>query len=144
MEDKEKFQKNVEVVSKQPPLKEQAGVREPEEEAKSLYRKFLQTRQEPVRLAVALRGFFLPQTKEGEKEAYGRYLKSRIRPAMEALIDEDQVEKLEILESLGWLEDKNIDVFIRIARQGQKNAALVWLLHLKKEKYGFKDRDFSL
>ena len=31
-----------------------------------------------------------------------------------------------------------------IARQGQKNAALVWLLHLKKEKYGFKDRDFSL
>ncbi len=63
---------------------------------------------------------------------------------MEARIDEDQVEKLEIIESLGWLEGKNIDVFIRIARQGQKNAALVWLLHLKKEKYGFKDRDFSL
>ena len=142
MEDKEKFQKNVEVVSKA--LKEQAGVREPEEEAKSLYKKFTQTRQEPVRLAVALRGFFLPQTGEEEKEAYGRYLKSRIRPAVEALIDEDQVEKLEIIESLGWLEGKNIDVFIRIARQGQKNAALVWLLHLKKEKYGFKDRDFSL
>ena len=142
MEDKEKFQKNVEVVSKA--LKEQAGVREPEEEAKSLYKKFTQTRQEPVRLAVALRGFFLPQTGEEEKEAYGRYLKNRIRPAVEALIDEDQVEKLEKIESLGWLEGKNIDVFIRIARQGQKNAALVWLLHLKKEKYGFKDRDFSL
>ena len=43
MEDKEKFQKNVEVVSKA--LKDQAGVREPEEEAKSLYKKFTQTRQ---------------------------------------------------------------------------------------------------
>lgn len=142
MEDKEKFQKNVEVVAKA--LQEQAGIKEPEEEAKSLYKKFTQTRQEPVRLAVALRGFFLPQTGEAEKEAYGNYLKSRIRPAMEALIDEDQVEKLEILEALGWLEGKNIDVFIRIARQAQKKAALVWLLHLKKEKYGFQDRDFSL
>ena len=41
MEDKGKFQKNVEIVSKA--LKEQAGVREPEEEAKSLYKKFIQT-----------------------------------------------------------------------------------------------------
>ena len=54
------------------------------------------------------------------------------------------VEKLEKLEDLGWLEEKNIDNFIRIARQKGKNASLVWLLHLKKEKNGFKDRDFSL
>lgn len=142
MEEKEKFQRNVEVVSKA--LKEQAGIRSPEEEAKSLYKKFTGTRQEPVRLAVALRGFFLPRAGEEEKEAYGKYLKGRIRPAVEALIEEDQAEKLEILESLGWLDGTNIDVFIRIARQRQKNAVLVWLLHLKKEKYGFKDRDFSL
>ena len=66
MEDKEKFQKNVEVVSKA--LKEQAGVREPEEEAKSLYKKFTQTRQEPVRLAVALRGFFFPRPGRRKKK----------------------------------------------------------------------------
>ncbi len=142
MKENEKFQMNVEVVSKA--LQEQAGVRGPQEEARGLYRKFITTKQEPVRLAVALRGFFLPQAKEEEKEAYAAYLKGRIRPAVVALIEEDQVEKLERLESLGWLEGKNIDGFIRIARQRQKNAALVWLLHLKKEKYGFKDRDFSL
>lgn len=56
MKDSEKFQMNVEVVSKA--LQEQAQTREPEEEARKLYKKFTATRQEPVRLAVALRGFF--------------------------------------------------------------------------------------
>ena len=73
MEDKEKFQKNVEVVSKA--LKEQAGVREPEEEAKSLYKKFTQTRQEPVRLAVALRGFFSSPDRGGGKRSLRQVFK---------------------------------------------------------------------
>ena len=142
MKDSEKFQMNVEVVSKA--LQEQAQTREPEEEARKLYKKFTATRQEPVRLAVTLRGFFLPQAEPEEREAYGKYLKGRIRPAVEAVIEEDGVEKLEKLEKLGWLEEKNLDNFIRIARQKGKTASLVWLLHLKKEKKGFKDRDFSL
>ena len=83
--------------------------RESEEEAAGLYRKFTTTKQEPVRLAAALRGFFLPEAEDQEKEAYGTYLKSRIRPAVEALIDGDDVEKLEELESLGWLDGKNLD-----------------------------------
>ncbi len=142
MKNNEKFQTDVEMVPKA--LRDQAQTREPEEEATGLYRKFTTTKQEPVRLAAALRGFFLPEAEDQEKEAYGIYLKSRIRPAVEALIDGDDVEKLEELESLGWLDGKNLDSFIRIARQKQKNAALVWFLHLKKEKNGFKDRDFSL
>ena len=60
-----------------------------------------------------LRGFFLSEAEEQEKGAYGAYLKSRIRPAVEALIDGDDVEKLEELESLGWLDGKNLDGFIR-------------------------------
>ena len=73
MEDKEKFQKNVEVVSKA--LKEQAGVREPEEEAKSLYRKFVQTRQEPVRLAVAPERFFPSPDQRGGKRGLRQVFK---------------------------------------------------------------------
>ena len=138
----EKFQRNVEVVARA--LQEQAGGREPGEEARKLYQKFSSSKQEPVRLAVALRGFFLPQTGVKEKEIYEGYLRGRIRPAVETLIEEDQVEKLEIIQALGWLEGINIDRFIQIARQRQKNAALVWFLHLKKEKKGFQDRDFSL
>ena len=82
MKDSEKFQMNVEVVSKA--LQEQAQTREPEEEARKLYKKFNATRHEPERLAVALRGFFLPQAEPEEREAYGKYLKGRIRPAVEA------------------------------------------------------------
>ena len=117
MKDSEKFQMNVEVVSKA--LQEQAQTREPEEEARKLYKKFTATRQEPVRLAVPS-GVFSPSGRAGRREAYGKYLKGRIRPAVEAVIEEDGVEKLEKLEKLGWLEEKNLDNFIRIARQKGK------------------------
>ena len=60
-----------------------------EKERDMRYEKFQTTGQERVRLACALEGFFLTNECEEEKKtAYGQYLKRRIRPAMEALIDE--------------------------------------------------------
>ena len=100
--------------------------------------------QEEVRLALALEGFFLEDTLQAQKEEFGQYLRRRIRPTMEALIDKDDVEKMEQLKDLGWLEGIPVEGFLKSARNKKKQAAMVWLLHLKDEKYGYADRDFTL
>ena len=99
MKDSEKFQMNVEVVSKA--LQEQAQTREPEEEARKLYKKFTATRQEPVRLAVALRGFFLPQAERRKGGAKEKILKGGTRPDEGALRKEGGVKKGRKREKLG-------------------------------------------
>ena len=79
-----------------------------EEERDMRYEKFQTTGQERIRLACALEGFFLTNECEEEKKtAYGQYLKRRIRPAMEALIREENVEKWSSWRVLAGLEQKN-------------------------------------
>ena len=73
-----------------------------------------------------------------------KYLKLRIRPAMEFLIEKEDTEKMEQLEKCGWFSAKELDVFIRCAQEKEKLRSLVWLLHLKNEKYGYQKKDFSL
>ena len=140
--EEDKFQRNVETVTKA--LKETSAVSLPQQEALQLYQKFSQTRQEPVRLAVALRGFFLKETEQDQRDAYETYLRGRIRPAVEALIEEEDVEKMQILEELGWLQNPHIEIFIRIAREKKKTASLVWLLQLKARRQAYEEKDFSL
>lgn len=110
-----------------------------------LYRKFLETKQEPLRLAAALQGFFMADGVSGqERQAYGAYLKKRVKPAAEALIEAEAVEELEYLESLGWFTPKLVDGLIAAAEERGKMASLLWLLHLKNKRYGYADRDFRL
>lgn len=115
--------------------------------AEDLYKKFTESKQQKLRLEAALQGFFM-ESKDGvetaHREAYASYLKSRIRPAMEVLIREEETEKMEILTELGWFGKTELEQFIRSAREQSKLSALVWLLKLKQEKYGYEDRDFSL
>ena len=67
------------------------------------YEKFLTTGQERIRLACALEGFFLTNECEEEKKtAYGQYLKRRIRPAMEALIWEENFNQKKSFDSQVW------------------------------------------
>ena len=63
---------------------------------------------------------------------------------MEKLIEDEDVEKMQLLEEQGWFGEQELEVFLQTARVQKKTAALVWLLQLKDEKYGYKDRDFSL
>ena len=80
-----RFQKDVEVAASA--LEMRAENEDAKEEAFHLYRKFGSTKQEPLRLAVALRGYFLEEgVEEAERADYGAYLKKRIRPAVERLI----------------------------------------------------------
>lgn len=71
-----------------------------ERKGELLYQRFLNTAQETVRLTAALEGFFLEaDIEESQRDAYAAYLKRRIRPAMERLIRENALEKMDVLEA---------------------------------------------
>lgn len=98
------------------------------------------------KLKQALETYF-QNTPVGESEEFReaqKYLKLRIRPAMELLIEKEDTERMEQLEKCGWFSEKELKVFIKYAQKKTKLRALVWLLHLKDEKYGYQKRDFSL
>lgn len=118
---------------------------EPAEKRDACYRKFRETKQEPERLKAAIQGFFLEKNRfQGRGQEYGEYLKFRIRPVMERLIEDEAVKEMEELSQLGWFGEVQIEGFIQLARKKGKTASLMWLLHLKNQKYGYQDKDFSL
>lgn len=108
------------------------------------YQKFITSRQEPLRLSIALEEFFRDGTDGEAREAYGQYLRRRLLPAAAALIEADDTARLAHLTAQGWLNAKQTDDCIRLAREKRKTASLVWLLQWKGEQYGFPDKDFSL
>ena len=105
------------------------------------YQKFTLSRQEPLRLSLALEGFF-QDGDEIRREAYGQYLRRRLQPAVNALIEDDDTAGLAALAD--WFTAGETDRFIALARERKKAAALVWLLRYKGERFGYVDRDFSL
>ena len=96
-------------------------------------------------MATALWGFFL---KDGitpsQKQEFSAYLKPRVRNAVETLIEEDEPEKIEVLEQMGWFGQKELEDFIKIARERQKIQALVYLMKHKDSKYGYQEEEFEL
>ena len=108
------------------------------------YQKFAASKQEPLRLSIALEGFLREETDAEARNAYREYLRRRLRPAAAALIEADGAAGLARLAAEGWLTGKLTDDLLRTAREKRKTAALVWLLRWKGEQYGFHDRDFSL
>ena len=90
--------------------------------------------------------YFQDEPDKGSKEFQEaqKYLKLRIRSAMELLIEKEDTERMEQLEKCGWFSENELMVFIRYAQEKTKLRALVWLLHLKDKKYGYQKRDFSL
>ncbi|MDE7246176.1 MAG: hypothetical protein K2O18_19690 [Oscillospiraceae bacterium] len=106
------------------------------------YQRFIGSRQESLRLTIALERFI--QAEGEEREAYIRYLHRRLQPAATALIAAGDTARLAELAKMGWFTEKQTDGMIAQAQKEKKNAALVWLLRWKGEQYGFRDRDFSL
>ena len=143
MREKSRYQMNVSVVTES--LRMRAGKDAPEEEAARVWKKFSETRQEPVKMAMALWGYFL---KEGisiqQRQEMAAYLKPRVRNAVEALIEEDEPEKIAVLEQAGWFGEKELDDFIRTARERQKLQALVYLMKEKDAHYGYRDEMLEL
>lgn len=113
--------------------------------AEAFYQKFMASRQEPVRLELALQGYFLSEEiPEAQRNAFTDYLRRRIRPAAEALIQRDELPKLQVLEAQGWMNASLIEDCLRMAIRLKKTEAFIWLLGVKAEKYGFADRVFDL
>ena len=106
-----------------------------EKERDMRYKKFQTTGQERI---------LTNECEEEKKTAYGQYLKRRIRPAMEALIWEENVGKMELLESFGWFGAEELENFICTASRERKLESLVWLMRLKDQKYGYKEKKFDL
>lgn len=108
------------------------------------YQKFTASKQEALRLSIALEGFFQEETGEEARRAYREYLRRRLQPAAAALVEADDTARLALLAAQGWFTAKQTDELIRLAREKRKTAALVWLLRWKGAQYGFPDRDLSL
>ena len=143
MREKSRYQMNVSVVTES--LRLRTGKDTPEAEAARVWKKFSETRQEPVKMAMALWGYFL---KEGisiqQRQEMAAYLKPRVRNAVETLIEEDEPEKIAVLEQAGWFGEKELDDFIRTARERQKLQALVYLMKEKDIRYGYREEMLEL
>ena len=109
-----------------------------------LYQKFTASKQEALRLAIALEGFFQEETEDEARRAYGQYLHRRIQPAAAALIEADDTTGLAHFAAQGWFTAKVTDDLIRLAGEKRKTATFVWLLRWKGAQYGFQDKDFTL
>ena len=115
------------------------------ENGDALYQKFMSSKQAAVRLELALLGFFQSDGyTDKQHRDFGDYLRLRIRPAAEALIQRDALEQLQTLEELGWMDASVIEDSMDYAIRNQKTQAFIWLLEQKTRKYGFHDRSFAL
>lgn len=114
-------------------------------EGDSLYARFSGSTRQDVRLAAALRGFFLPEgVSDHQREEFGTYLKKRLRPAITALIESDSIFELEKARELGWFTAPLVDEFLNVSVKMRKSEITVWFLGLKSRDYGFTDRDLTL
>ena len=134
---------NVAVVTQS--LRSRKSSENPEEDKEKLYQKFKTSGQEPVKMASALWGYFhLEGIPQQWKQEFENYLKSHVRNAVEALIEENEPEKIQVFEEAGWFGETQLESFLKIARERKKMQALVYLMKLKNDKYGYKDHDFEL
>lgn len=110
----------------------------------SRYEKFVASRQEPLRLSIALEEFVREDIPSDHRDAYLVYLRRRIRPAVMNLCREDDTLRLAALHRWIPFPADAVQSAIDLAAVEKKTAALVWLLRCKQETCGFPDRDFSL
>lgn len=105
-----------------------------------LFQKFQASIRDDRKLACALRGFLLGE----DRDAYLRYLLSRLRQTVSALILSGNVAALEALDAHGVYTEVLTDEFLKTAVDCGGQEAAVWLLKLKAARFGFRDKDFSL
>ena len=103
--------------------------------------KFLSSRQENIRLAIALERFFELCPEDGLLyERYREYLKKRFRPAMKAR----ETEKVKVLFGLDTVTPVQMDELLALAQKYGSTESVLWLLSKKEEQFGFGGKDMEL
>lgn len=143
MREKSRYQKNVETALEH--LRADSADMTLQKEGELLWMKYTTTGQEPVKMAAALRGYFLQEAlPEARRRELEHYLRAHLRNAIETLIEEEEPEKIGQLEEQGWFREKELEDFIRIARERQRIQSMIWLMSLKDRKYGYQEEKFDL
>ena len=107
--------------------------------------KFLSSRQENIRLAIALERFFDLCPEDGLLYArYREYLKKRFRPAMEKLMKARETEKVKVLFGLDTVPLVQMDELLALAQKYGSTESVLWLLSKKEEQFGFGGKDMEL
>lgn len=109
-----------------------------------LYQKFQTSQQPAVKLDLALSGFFSEDFTQTQKQTFGNYIKLRIRPAVQLLLDREELDQLSVLMQHGWIQKSVLEDCLRYAIERKQIQGFLWLMHYKKENFGFRDRDLSL
>lgn len=144
MKEISRFQRNVEIERKK--LKERYPDSLTEEEEKILYQKFSNSKQEPVRMGIALLCFFQRNGVHEKRfrEELETFFRLRIRNTVEALIEEDAPEKIEIFAKQNWFGERELTEFIADARERKKSQSLIYLMTLKNNRYGYRRQQYEL
>ena len=106
--------------------------------------KFKESLQASVRLSIAAEDYFKASLTAEEEKAYSAYLKQRLRPAAQLLVECEDTERLEGLWSLEAFSPALLEELLQLAISQHRNAAYVWLLRKKQESVGFAPEEFSL
>ena len=106
--------------------------------------KFKESLQAAVKLSIAAEDYFKSPLTEEEEQAYGPYLKQRLRPAAQLLVEREDLDRLEGLWGLEAFSQALLEELLQLAISQHKNAAYVWLLRKKQENFGFSPEEFSL
>lgn len=115
------------------------------EQAEVMYQKFRSSQQAAVRLELALKGYFTEDVfTSQQKQAFADYLKLRIRPALQYLIGQEDTDRIQHMDALGWIRAELVEEGLLYAIKQKKSQAFLCLLKIKAEKHGFHDRNFDL
>ncbi|MGI6094380.1 MAG: hypothetical protein ACOYBL_02995 [Lachnospiraceae bacterium] len=106
--------------------------------------RFQNSSQEKVKLTIALKRYFEVSEDDPFKKIYGDYLQYRIWPAMEMLIEKEDLKKLQVVWEQNWITKDQLERGLQYAREMGKLQAHVWLMQRKTERFSFAGKDFSL
>ena len=100
---------------------------------------FVHAARAPEKLRAAICFWLCPDKSRPEIQNCERYLRGRIRPAVQALIKCEAAAAIDILAAAGFFDERETAGFLRDALRDKKTNMVMYLLHLQKnQRHGEK------
>lgn len=110
--------------------------------------KFLESKQEKQRLFIALSRYFVLREETADESQifvrYRDYLKLRFRPAVQELIKEKEILKLQILFKDFEPDRLKTEECLLFAQKDGNAEMIQWLLAYKASQFGFAGKRYEL